>query len=197
MEYINKIELQGKVGAVRARVVNDIPVQCFSLATEYFLTLEDGASCCEVCWHNVVAWDKTEVVKGDKVRVLGRMKQCQYCGTDGANRNYYEVVATEVEVIAHEDKPTQADAKRAEVRKALNDLVCQRMTEDRLNGKLSTIFGKEITVEQGQYDDDWKGDDYYTFNVDDEEIGGYFDIYYLKMNKTTCFYITEVNIYFE
>lgn len=98
MEYINKIELQGKVGVVRTRVVNDTPVQCFSLATEYIFQLEDGTSCCEVTWHNVVAWDKTEVVKGDFVRVLGRMKQCRYTGTDGTDRIHYEVVATEVNV---------------------------------------------------------------------------------------------------
>jgi hypothetical protein len=53
-------------------------------------------------------------------------------------------------------------------------------------------------VEQGQYDDDWIGDDYYTFSVDGEEIGGYFDIYYMRMPRIDelC-YITEVNYYFE
>jgi hypothetical protein len=53
-------------------------------------------------------------------------------------------------------------------------------------------------VEQGLYDDDWIGDDYFTFSVDTDEIGGYFDIYYIRMprRKELC-YITEVNYYFE
>lgn len=193
MEYINKIELQGRVGSVRARVIDDTHAQFFSVATEYAYQMDNGAQCYEVTWHNVVAWDKTEVVKGDMVRVSGRMRQCRYTGTDGMDRSSHEVVATEVEVIAHEDE----DARRAEVRKALNDLYHQRLTESLLNENLSAIFGKKITVEQGLYDEDWTGDDYFTFSVDDEEVGGYFDIYYLKMNRDEYFYITEVDIYFE
>lgn len=79
----------------------------------------------------------------------------------------------------------------------LTELLHQRMTEQELNVKLTDIFGREIAVEQGQYDEDWQGDDYYTFSVDDAYIGGYFDIYYIKMNKQDNFYITEVNYLFE
>ena len=87
--------------------------------------------------------------------------------------------------------------KRKDVRTQLMGLECERMTEQQLNDRLSEIFNQRIEVEQGLYDEDWQGDDYYTFCVDDEEIGGYFDIYYLKMNRQDYFYITEICIYFE
>lgn len=83
------------------------------------------------------------------------------------------------------------------VRESLEKLVHKRMTESELNERLTQIFGREVKVEQGQYDEDWHGDDYYTFCVDDEEIGGYFDIYYLKTNGQDKFYITETCINFE
>lgn len=88
--------------------------------------------------------------------------------------------------------------RQFQVRTNIERLVHHRLTEKELNADLSRIFGRTIEVEQGQYDDDWQGDDYYTFSVDDEEIGGYFDLYYISMpNKPNYFYITEVNAYFE
>ena len=82
------------------------------------------------------------------------------------------------------------------VRERLENLVHKRMTESELNERLTQIFGREVKVEQGQYEEDWHGDDYFAFCVDDEEIGGYFDIYYLKTNQDE-FYITETCINFE
>ena len=77
-------------------------------------------------------------------------------------------------------------------------MVHHRMDERELNESLSYYFGQPIKVEQGQYDDDWQGDDYYTFSVDEGELSGYCEIYYIDMpNKKGYFYITEVNIYFE
>lgn len=88
--------------------------------------------------------------------------------------------------------------KQFQLRGNLQGMVHHRMNEEELNKSLSYYFGRDIKVEQGQYDEDWQGDDYYTFNVDDEEIGGVFDIYYINMpNKDGYFYLTEVNIYFE
>ena len=89
------------------------------------------------------------------------------------------------------------EAPRMVVRRRLEGLEHMRMTEEELNERLTQIFGREVKVEQGQYDEDWQGDDYYTFCVDDEEIGGYFDIYYLKTNGQDKFYISETCINFE
>ena len=88
--------------------------------------------------------------------------------------------------------------KQFQLRGNLENMAHRRMTEQELNKALSYYFGQEIKVEQGQYDEDWQGDDYYTFSVDEGELSGYFDIYYITMpNKKDYFYITEVNVYFE
>lgn len=88
--------------------------------------------------------------------------------------------------------------RQFQVAESLERLLHHRLTEQELNDELSEIFNKRIEVEQGQYDDDWIGDDYYTFSVDDEEIGGYFDLYYIRMPRRDEFcYITEANYYFE
>lgn len=67
-----------------------------------------------------------------------------------------------------------------------------------MNEKLTRLFGKAVEVEEGQYDEDWHGDDYFTFAVDDDELGGYFDIYYIQMpRRPDLFFITEVCVCFE
>lgn len=87
--------------------------------------------------------------------------------------------------------------KQLQVSNNLRGLLHHRLTEQQLNEELSRFFGREIKVEKG-LDEEWDGDDYFTFCVDDEEIGGYFDIYYLPMpRKPEYFYLTEVNEYFE
>lgn len=81
---------------------------------------------------------------------------------------------------------------------ALSGLADRIMTRQELEGELSKIFDQRIEVERGQYEEDCQGDDYFTFSVDAEEIGGYFDIYFILMqNRPDCYYITEVNYYFE
>ena len=88
--------------------------------------------------------------------------------------------------------------RQREVRKALEDLCSHRLTTRELNEELSRIFGKTIEVEEGLYDEDWQGDDYFTFAVDDDELGGYFDLYYIQMpRRPDLFFITEVCVYFE
>lgn len=99
MEYINKIELQGIVGATRSNVIGTSSVQNFSLMTEYMFERSDKSIVCEATWHSVVAWNSQAVNKGDKVRVVGRLRQQKYTAADGTERVYYEVVASELKVI--------------------------------------------------------------------------------------------------
>lgn len=99
MDYINKIELQGLVGCVRTNQVQGMTVQNFSLLTEYLNKLKDDSYVCESTWHQVVAWNSQAINKGDKVRVVGRLRQTKYTTSDGTERVYYEVVASELKVI--------------------------------------------------------------------------------------------------
>ena len=43
MEYINTIEIQGRVGIVRTNIVNDTMVANFSVATDFLYKGRDGA----------------------------------------------------------------------------------------------------------------------------------------------------------
>lgn len=88
--------------------------------------------------------------------------------------------------------------RQRELSKALENLCSYRLTKEELNEKLTRLFGKAVEVEEGQYDEDWQGDDYFTFAVDDDELGGYFDLYYIQMpRKPELFFITEVCVCFE
>lgn len=88
--------------------------------------------------------------------------------------------------------------RQRELSKALENLCSYRLTKEELNEKLTRLFGKAVEVEEGQYDEDWQGDDYFTFAVDDDELGGYFDLYYIQMpRRPDLFFITEVCVCFE
>lgn len=87
----------------------------------------------------------------------------------------------------------------------LERLVHHRTNEETLNKHLSKLFGTEIKVEDlTDSDRDWTGDWRFAFNVcndemqyesEEDKIGGFFDIYFLKMRENDDemdFYITEV-----
>lgn len=99
MEYINRIELQGVVGATRSDVIGTSSVQSFSLMTEYMFENSDKSIVCEATWHSIVAWNSKAVNKGDKVRVVGRLRQTKYTAADGTERIFCEVVASELKII--------------------------------------------------------------------------------------------------
>lgn len=104
MEYINRIELQGEIGTIRVQEVNGLYVANFSLVTE-FLSKVGVNAVCETTWHNVVAWETAIIPdphllkKGDKVRVVGRLRTQKYISAEGHEKLCYEVVASMVSRI--------------------------------------------------------------------------------------------------
>jgi len=54
MEHINKIEIQGVVGAVRTQTLFGELVSNFSVATDTIYRNKQGDSIAETMWHNVV-----------------------------------------------------------------------------------------------------------------------------------------------
>ena len=110
MENINKIELQGFVGNVRTNEYNGSKVANFSLATETIYKSRDGNPISETTWHNIVAWEGKDVqnidriAKGRAVYIAGRLRTCRYTGTDGTEKQFYEVLANKVRLI--EDEPS-------------------------------------------------------------------------------------------
>jgi hypothetical protein len=79
---------------------------------------------------------------------------------------------------------------------ALEHLVQRRFNKESLEKELSRIFGQPITLELGCEDVDYLSDWNYMFNVENDEIGGDFDIYVLMhRNKDiwgNTMYVTEV-----
>ncbi len=104
MEYINRIELLGKVGTVRTNVVNGTKVANFSLVTDFLYKTRDGNPVSEATWLNVVAWegrdilDMDHIAKGAVVHVQGRIRSTRFEGSDGTEKHAYEVLANKLRV---------------------------------------------------------------------------------------------------
>jgi single-strand DNA-binding protein len=107
MEHINRIELQGMVGSVRANEYNGTKVANFSIATEVLYKTRDGAVS-ETTWHNVVVWESKEnpdvhkISKGMPVYVTGRLRTSKVTNIDGVEKTYYEVLANRVKILRDE-----------------------------------------------------------------------------------------------
>ena len=98
---INKVELQGIVGNVRTQQVTENELCArLSLATDYYYKDREGGSMVDVTWHNVSAWqsqikgiDLSTIAKGDKLHVIGRIRNQHYCDAEGRDRYTTEIVA--------------------------------------------------------------------------------------------------------
>ena len=113
MEYINKIELQGKVGTVRSNIVNDSRVVNFSLVTDHLYKTREGNPVSEATWLNIVAWegkeiwDMNKIEKGATVHVQGRIRSTRFEGSDGNERQVYEVLANKLRVLERSTESQQ------------------------------------------------------------------------------------------
>ena len=110
MEFINKIELKGRVGTVRTNEVNGTKVANFSLVTDYLYKNREGNPASESTWFNVVAWDGKDILnidrieKGAIVHVNGRVRSTKFEGADGSEKHLYEVLAGKLRIV--EDIPS-------------------------------------------------------------------------------------------
>ena len=98
---LNRVELRGVVGSARTMKVSESEITRFSVATDYFFKNKDGEAVVETTWHSVMAWDKglSELKRGDKVEVVGRIRNTRYTDSEGMERTSTEVVASEVKVL--------------------------------------------------------------------------------------------------
>lgn len=105
IEHINRIELQGHVGTVRMNEYNGSKVVNFSLATELLYKSRDGVAVSETTWHNIVAWDGSQmpdldkIVKGVPVNVTGRLRENRYTSAEGVEKQIYEVLANRIRIL--------------------------------------------------------------------------------------------------
>ena len=105
MDYINRIELKGRVGTVRSNVVNGSRVVNFSLITDFLYKTREGNAMSEATWFNIAAWEGKDIQgleqidKGAYVHVHGRIRSHKFEGSDGTERQFYEVLANRLRVI--------------------------------------------------------------------------------------------------
>lgn len=109
MEYINRIELQGRVGTARIGEVNGSKVANFSLATEHLYKSRESGAVAETTWHYVVAWNGPgmpeieKITKGAPVHVTGRLRLNRYTGADGSEKQIYEIMAQKVRILTPDE----------------------------------------------------------------------------------------------
>lgn len=103
MEFLNKVELRGRVGRVSVGQVGPFQRVSLSVCTEHAIKSKDGALVVEIVWHRVTAFagsPDTEGVEnlapGDAVFVAGRLRNNHYIATDGSKRDIIEILAHKV-----------------------------------------------------------------------------------------------------
>jgi len=105
MEQLNRIEIRGIVGSVRFQTFQDRNVCHFSVATSYVYKNRSGEPVIETTWHNVNAWenrnfpDLSQIAKGVKINVIGRLKSQKYTDSEGVERFSYEVQASQINIL--------------------------------------------------------------------------------------------------
>lgn len=100
MEYLNKVELCGIVGAMHPHYnVMNTPMTQFSLLVETVGKNHDGVIVVDSQWFICTIHQTMEIHKGDKVHILGRLNTKKYIGSDGVERTVDEVICNTIEKI--------------------------------------------------------------------------------------------------
>ena len=106
MEFLNRIELKGVCGTSRVVNCGSTTACNFSVVTEYCYKSQDGGVIVDTLWLQVCAYgpkpgwpNLTDIQKGTKVFVHGRLRAKRYCDAQGIDRTCYEVVAQELKLL--------------------------------------------------------------------------------------------------
>ena len=112
MEQLNRIELRGSVGSIRIQKISGANVANFTVATNLAYRDKDGTPIIETTWHNVTAWEGKEITclenleRGDKVHLVGRIRNQRYVDGNGNERTGTEVVAQRITKIEESEPLT-------------------------------------------------------------------------------------------
>ena len=108
MDFLNRIDLQGIIGMVKITPVGDTRVARFSVCTETTYKGTEGIVI-DCCWFQISAWPSETITcldqleKGKAVKVSGRVRVQRYTDSEGCDRQCWEVMAREVEILKMED----------------------------------------------------------------------------------------------
>ena len=104
MEFLNRIEIQGIIGMVKITPVGDTRVARFSVCTETTYKGTEGIVI-DCTWFNVTCWQNDEITcldqleKGKAVKVSGRVRVQRFTDMNGCDRQCWEVMAHEIEIM--------------------------------------------------------------------------------------------------
>jgi single-strand DNA-binding protein len=109
---VNKVELNGYMGADPSvfQIGTNSKKAIVRMATNESFRNKAGDWEQRTSWHNVVMWGKlaemadSDLRKGMRISVNGRLSYRKYTGKDGQERFVTEVIATEVEIVKAETK---------------------------------------------------------------------------------------------
>ena len=105
MEQLNRVELRGILGVLRVMSVGETRYATMSVATNYYYKDAEGCPTIETTWHLVTAWegkacaDLSSLQKGDKVHVIGRLRNRKYVDNAGIERAQIDIIANLLEKI--------------------------------------------------------------------------------------------------
>lgn len=104
-QYINRVELQGRVGTVRITPVHDTIVANFSVMTEHMYETSEGHKVVEATWMTIVAFKSKKVcldslTRGSSVHLTGRLRNNKYIDSSGCERVFTEVIVDSLEVVS-------------------------------------------------------------------------------------------------
>jgi len=104
MEYLNRVELTGKVGYAKVFKVGDGYLARFTLATDEVLVNKDGSRCVNTTWHTCTAVDNRSskfdnLEKGAWVHVEGRIRNQRVVDAAGDERTISDIYVTNMMVL--------------------------------------------------------------------------------------------------
>ena len=110
MDYINKVQLRGRVGYLRRRFVGDKEVASFSIATEETFRKRTGEMTTITTWTECDAWngqnvDLSGLESGCEVEVFGRISNRKYTDSEGLEHKVTEVKVATLRILAWPDAP--------------------------------------------------------------------------------------------
>lgn len=109
MEYINKIELRGRVGRSDVQVYGNSRLCRFSVITEYGYRDRSREPVIDSTWFNVSLWDSkgnmdfSFITQGAIVDVVGRVRTYRYNDSDGQEHSSWDIQAWKCKNVVNED----------------------------------------------------------------------------------------------
>lgn len=100
MQQLNQVHLRGIVGLVKeTKTGNDHSITLLNVATKFAYRSQDGSAVIDTTWHSVTGYDIEPIKKGDKVDIIGRLRNQKYTDKDGNEHYSTDIMAKEIHKI--------------------------------------------------------------------------------------------------